>query len=161
MPQTLRALNPMPQMPTGWKKTICPRRGSGFRGPPVGKKPFAHEGGQGLGPHRGEKSRLVTKGVPPRGKKPFAHEGGQGLGPPRVEKKTICPRRGSGFRAPPGGKNHLPTKGPGGKKTVWSRRGSGFRAPPWGKKPFGHEGGQGLGPSRGEKNRLVTKGVRV
>ena len=63
------------------KKTICRRRGSGFRAPPPGgKKPFADEGGQGLGP-------------PPGGKKPFADEGGQGLGPPRVEK------------------NHLPTKG--------------------------------------------------
>ena len=47
----------------GWKKTICRRRGSGFRAPPGGKKPFADEGGQGLGPPRVEKNHLPTKGV--------------------------------------------------------------------------------------------------
>ena len=67
------------------------------------KKPHADERRQGLGLLRGEK--------------PFADEGGQGLGAPPRRKKTVCRRRGSGFRGPPGGK-----------------------------KPFADEGCQGLGP---------------
>ena len=140
---------------------VCPRRGSGFRPPPGGKKPFGHEGGQGLGPPGVEKNHLVTKGVkgPPGGKKPFGHEGGQGLGPKgsvlikNPEKES--PPRSVDFSTK---KSHFEL-GP--RPILGSPHlGCFWRHGP-GKKPFGHEGGQGLGPPGVEKNHMVTKVIRV
>ena len=125
------------------KKPFADEGGQGLGPPPGGKKPFADEGGQGLGPPPGGKKPFADEGgqglgPPPGGKKPFADEGDQGLGPPLVLVKNPENRRpprtvdfntkkshfelgpgpilgspsfGVFWGGPPGGKNHLPTKG--------------------------------------------------
>ena len=133
-----RALNPMPQV--GAPKTICRPRASGFRAH-GGKRPFADEGRQGLGP---------------TGEKPFADEGRQGLGPRGGKdhlptkgvrvwgawEKTVCRRRASGYSAKrdrfqPSVEYHLYGR----NDPHFSDSGSGPR-----KKTHADEGCQGLGP---------------
>ena len=151
--------------PPGWKKTICRRRGSGFRAPPGWKKTICRRRGSGFrAPPRFWSKIQKTGGHPEPSisilRNRILNWGrGRSWGPPHLGcfggasgwKKTICRRRGSGFRAPPGW-----------KKTICRRRGSGFRAPPGWKKTICRRRGSGFRtPPGGKKNHLPTKGVRV
>ena len=134
--------------PPGWKKTICRRRGSGFRATPGWKKTICRRRGSGFRPP-----------PPPRFWSKIQKTGGHPEPSISILKNRILNwGRGRSWGPP-----HLGCFGgaPGWKKTICRRRGSGFRAPPGGKKPFADEGGQGLGPPRVEKNHLPTKVVRV
>ena len=89
-------------------------------GPPGGKKQYGDEGRasggrQGLGPTKGTKNNMPTKGAraqgPPGGKKKqYADEGRQGLGPTRGKKQFADEGR-QGLGPTTGKKNNMPTKG--------------------------------------------------
>ena len=120
--------------PPGGKKPFADEGGQGLGPPPGGKKPFADEGGQGLGPPPRFWSKIQKTGGHPEPsisilKNRILNWGrGRSWGPPHLGCFGGAPRW---------------------KKTICRRRGSGFRAPPGGKKPFADEGGQGLGPTKG------------